>query len=101
MSRRCEITGKGVRVGHNVSHSNRKTKRRFLPNLQEQSLLSDALGLKVRLRLTPAALRTIEHNGGIDAYLGSVSSAKLPDEARRLKRRIELAAAKRAEASGV
>jgi len=92
MARRCAISGKGVQVGHNVSHANNKTKRRFLPNLQVISLLSDALGGSVRLRLTPYAIRTIEHNGGIDAYLMSVSSAKLPAEARRLKRRIEKAA---------
>ena len=63
MARKCPVTGKGVQVGHNVSHSNIKTKRRFLPNLQSQSLLSDTLG-QVRLRLTAAAIRTIEKNGG-------------------------------------
>ena len=92
MSRRCEFTGKGVQVGNNVSHANNKTKRRFLPNLQVTSVLSDALGLPVRLRLTPRAIRTIEHNGGLDAYLLGTPDAKLPAEARRLKRRIEKAA---------
>ena len=69
MSRRCFLTGKGVLVGNNVSHANNKTKRRFLPNLQQASVLSDALGQPVRLRLTTRAIRTIEHNGGLDAYL--------------------------------
>ena len=69
MSRRCQITGKGVLSGNNVSHANNKTRRRFLPNLQDTSLLSDILGTAVRMRLSPAAIRTVEHNGGIDAYL--------------------------------
>jgi large subunit ribosomal protein L28 len=67
MARRCEITGKGVQVGHNVSHANNKTKRRFLPNLQDTTLLSDALGELVRLKLTTYAIRSIEHAGGLDA----------------------------------
>jgi large subunit ribosomal protein L28 len=92
MARRCAITGRGVQVGNNVSHANNKTKRRFLPNLQTISLLSDALGGSVRLRLTVYAIRTIEINGGIDAYLMGMPNRKLPDEARRLKRRIERAA---------
>ena len=95
MSRRCVITGKGVQVGNNVSHANNKTKRRFLPNLQRGSVLSDALGHAVKLRLTTAAVRTIEHNGGIDAYLLSTPDAKLSTEAKRLKRRVETAQAKR------
>src|SRR3974390_1421471 len=66
MSRRCQITGKGVLTGNNVSHANNKTRRRFLPNLQDTSLLSDVLGMSVRLRLSTRAIRTIEHNGGID-----------------------------------
>jgi len=68
MARRCAVTGKGVQVGHNVSHANNKTKRRYLPNLQRTSVLSDVLG-SVRLRITAAAIRTIEHKGGIDAFL--------------------------------
>jgi len=92
MARRCEITGKGVQVGNHVSHANNKTKRRFMPNLQVTSLLSDALGQLVKLRLTVNAIRTIEHNGGLDAYLLSTPDAKLPADARRLKRRIEKAA---------
>lgn len=97
MARRCSVTGKGVQVGNNVSHANNKTKRRFLPNLQVTSMLSDALGFSVRLRLSSNAIRTIEHNGGLDAFLLSTADAKLPAEARRLKRRIALAAARRAE----
>ena len=96
MARRCAITGKGVQVGNKVSHANNKTKRRFLPNLQVTKLLSDALGLQVRLKLSTNAIRTIEHNGGLDAYLLSVSDGRLPTEAVRLKRRIEKAAAKKA-----
>ena len=98
MARRCSITGKGVLVGHNVSHANNKTKRRFLPNLQVTSMLSDALGHAVQLRLTPGAIRTIEKNGGLDAYLGSMPDGKLPIEARRLKRRIRAAQARKAGA---
>ena len=96
MARRCAITGKGVQVGNKVSHANNKTKRRFLPNLQVTKLLSDALGFQVRLKLSTNAIRTIEHNGGLDAYLLSVSDGRLPTEAVRLKRRIEKAAAKKA-----
>ncbi|MEX0807891.1 MAG: 50S ribosomal protein L28 [Dongiaceae bacterium] len=98
MARRCGMTGKGVLTGNNVSHANNKTRRRFLPNLQETRLLSDALGVMVRLRLCTQALRTIEHNGGLDAYLLGTSDTKLPDEARRLKRRIRKAAESRAAA---
>jgi large subunit ribosomal protein L28 len=91
MARRCPLTGKGVQVGHNVSHSNVKTKRRFLPNLQRTSVLSDVLG-PVRLRISAAAIRTIEHKGGIDAFLRNTPDRKLSPEIRRLKRRIEKAA---------
>ena len=97
MARRCDITGKGVQVGHNVSHANNKTKRRFMPNLQATALMSDALGGMIRLRLTVNAIRSIEHNGGLDAYLLATANAKLPAEARRLKRRIEKAGAKAAQ----
>jgi large subunit ribosomal protein L28 len=91
MSRRCQITGKGVLTGNNVSHANNKTRRRFLPNLQETTLLSDILGVPVRLRISTRAMRTIEHNGGIDAFLLATPSRRLADEARLLKRRIERA----------
>jgi len=96
MARRCGITGKGVQVGNNVSHANNKTKRRFMPNLQVTRLLSDTLGQQVRLRLTVNAIRTIEHNGGLDAFLLGTSDLKLPAEAKRLKRRIEKATAAKA-----
>ena len=95
MSRRCQITGKGVLTGNNVSHANNKTRRRFLPNLQDASLLSDTLGSAVRLRVCTGALRTIEHNGGIDAYLLATRNSKLTEDARALKRRIARAKAKR------
>ncbi len=97
MSRRCQITGKGVLSGNNVSHANNKTRRRFLPNLQETRLLSDVLGTQVRVRLTTQGLRTVEHNGGLDAFLLGTPDRKLPDEAKVLKRRIERARDKRAE----
>ena len=95
MARKCPVTGKGVQVGHNVSHSNIKTKRRYLPNLQTISVLSDALG-PVRLRLSAAAIRTIEFKGGIDAFLKGVPDGKLSPEILRLKRRIATATARRA-----
>ncbi len=96
MARRCAITGKGVQYGHNVSHANNKTKRRFLPNLQKTTVLSDALGQLISIRLSVNAIRTIERNGGLDEYLLAISDAKLPDEARRLKKRISKARAKAA-----
>lgn len=99
MARRCLVSGKGPMSGNNVSHSKRRTRRRFLPNLQPITLLSDALNLPVRLRLTTRGIKTIEINGGIDAWLLSVSDAKLSDEARQLKRRIEKAAERRAAAA--
>ena len=98
MARRCSITGKAALVGHSVSHANNKTKRRFLPNLQNISVLSDALRGPVRLRIAAQTIRAIEHNGGIDAYLLSKSNTKLGIEARRLKRRI-LAARRKALAA--
>ncbi|MBF0094582.1 MAG: 50S ribosomal protein L28 [Alphaproteobacteria bacterium] len=93
MARRCMITGKGVLSGNNVSHANNKTRRRFLPNLQETSVWSDALGRPVRLRVAVNGLRTIEHNGGIDAYLTAVPDTGLSREARLLKRQIKSALA--------
>jgi large subunit ribosomal protein L28 len=99
MSRRCQITGKGVLTGNNVSHANNKTRRRFLPNLQETSLLSDALGNAVKLRLCTRAIRSVERNGGIDAFLLGVPDAKLPEDARALKRRIERARARKEAAA--
>ena len=99
MSRRCQITGKGVLSGNNVSHANNKTRRRFLPNLQEASLVSDALGGQVHLRLTTNALRTIEHNGGLDAFLIGTANRRLPEEAQALKRRVMKARERRAAAA--
>jgi large subunit ribosomal protein L28 len=96
MSRRCAVTGKGVLSGNNVSHANNKTKRRFLPNLQPVSLLSDALRQTIRLRLSTRGLKTIEHAGGIDAWLLKTPNAKLDDETKRLKRRVSRALERRA-----
>jgi large subunit ribosomal protein L28 len=98
MSRRCMVTGKSVMVGNNVSHANNKTKRRFMPNLQVTSLLSDALGRPVRIRLSTRGLRTIEHNGGLDAWLLDTADTKLVPEMRRLKRQVERAKERRAAA---
>ncbi len=98
MSRRCVITGKGVLTGNNVSHANNKTRRRFLPNLQETGVLSDALNQLVRLRVSTQGLKTIEHNGGIDAFLLSMSDVRLTREARQLKRRVVKALANKAVA---
>ena len=95
MSRRCTISGKGVMSGHNVSHANNKTKRRFMSNLQVASVLSDALGHSVRLRLTPRGIKTIERNGGIDAYLLGTNDSKLTPEMTVLKRRVVAAKAKK------
>lgn len=95
MARRCDLTGKTVQAGNNVSHANNKTRRRFLPNLQETSLLSDVLG-NIRLRLSTRAIRTIEHNGGLDAFLLSQNDSKLTAEGLQLKRRLERATAKKA-----
>ena len=88
MSRRCELTGKAVQVGHLVSHSNRKTKTRFLPNLCSVSLISDALGRTVRLRIAAAALRSVEHRGGLDAFLLKAEDEDLSAKTRALKREI-------------
>lgn len=93
MSRRCMITGKGVQSGNNVSHAVNKTRRRFLPNLQSTNLQSELLGEPVRLRLSTRALRTIESKGGLDAFLLGTPNRKLPEEARRIKRRIQKKAA--------
>ena len=88
MARRCELTGKGVLTGNNVSHAQNKTRRRFLPNLHQVSLQSDALDLLVRLRVTASALRTVEKQGGLDAYLRDADDGVLSIKARRLKKRI-------------
>ena len=90
MSRRCDITGKGVMSGNNVSHAHNKTRRRFLPNVQKMTLLSETLG-PVRLKLAVATLRTIERNGGLDSYLLGSSEDKLSNEAIKLRNRIKKA----------
>jgi len=95
MARRCDINvNKGVLTGNNVSHSNRKTRRRFLPNLQSVSLMSEALGKRISLKLAPSTVRTIEHNNGIDSYLLKTPARKLADSAITLKRRIQKALTK-------
>ena len=93
MARRCSVTGKGVMTGNNVSHAHNKTRRRFLPNLQPMSLYSEALDKSVRLRLSTAAARTIEHKGGLDAYVRSTAAVDLPPELRRIKKALGKAAA--------
>jgi large subunit ribosomal protein L28 len=88
MSRKCELTGKTAQVGHKVSHSNIKTKRRFLPNLLNVTMISDALGRSVRLRVSAHAFRTVDHRGGLDAFLMKAKDDELSDKARELKRQI-------------
>ncbi len=88
MARRCSITGKGVLVGHNVSHANNKTKRRFLPNLVNVTLISEALNQNVRLRISANALRSVEHRGGLDAFLAKADVKELSQRARLLKKQI-------------
>src|SRR5438128_10239115 len=88
MSRICELTGKGRQVGHNVSHANNKTKRAFLPNLQNVTLISDALGRGVKLRVSMNGLRSVEHVGGLDNWLIKTPGEKLSLKARRLTREI-------------
>lgn len=88
MSRRCELTGKAVQAGNLVSHSNHKTKTRFLPNLCSVRLISDALGRSVRLRIAAATLRSVEHRGGLDAFLVKAKDEDLSAKTRALKREI-------------
>ena len=94
MSRRCELTGKGVQYGNNVSHANNKTRRRYLPNLQQVSLMSEVLGRTVQLRVSVAAIRSVEHRGGLDAFLMDTRDAELSVELRRLKKQIRKASEK-------
>lgn len=89
MARRCELTGKGVLVGNAVSHANNKTKRRYLPNLCNVHLLSDALGQSVSLKISAKALKSVEHRGGLDAFLIKADKEELSPKARKLKRDIE------------
>ena len=88
MTRRCEITGKVPMVGNNVSHANNKTKRRFLPNLQEASFYSVALQKNVKIKTTTHGMRTVEHNGGLDGYLLSIAPTKLPESLRKIRKQI-------------
>jgi len=89
MSRRCDLTGKAPQTGHKVSHSNRKTKRRFLPNLLNVTMTSDSLGRGVRLRVSANALKSVDHRGGLDAFLIKAKNDDLSAKARELKRQIE------------
>ncbi len=89
MSRRCELTGKGPMVGNNVSHANNKTKRRFLPNLQDVTLESEALGRSFRLKISNHALRSVDHRGGLDAFLAKAKDDELSSDALAIKKEIK------------
>lgn len=93
MARRCDLTGKGVLTGNNVSHAHNKTRRRFLPNVQDMALHSEALGRPVRLRVSTSALRTVESKGGLDAFLLDAKDGQLSLRAKRLKKAVRKAAA--------
>jgi large subunit ribosomal protein L28 len=93
MSRRCELTGKSPMVGNNVSHANNKTKRRFLPNLNDVSLTSDTLNQTLSFRISASALRSVDHRGGLDAFLAKADEAELSPKALKLKRDIAKAQA--------
>ena len=93
MARRCELTGKGVMMGNNVSHALNRTRRRFLPNLVNVTLISDALSRSVKLRITTSALRTVEHRGGLDAFLMKAADGELSDRARGIKKEVRAALA--------
>ena len=93
MSRVCELSGKGPMVGNKISHANNKTKRRFLPNLNDVTLLSDVLGQSFKLRISSAALRTVDHRGGLDAFLSKAHDTELSDKALKIKKDIEKAQA--------
>src|SRR5689334_3672632 len=88
MSRKCELTGKTAQVGHKVSHSNRKTKRRFLPNLLNVTVISDALGRSIRLRISANALKSVDHRGGLDAFLLAAKDQDLSPRALEIKRQV-------------
>lgn len=89
MARRCELSGKGVMSGNNVSHAMNKTRRRFLPNLNNVTLMSDTLGRSFKLRVSMHALRSVEHNGGLDNYLLKTRDESLSDRAAKIKREIK------------
>lgn len=88
MSRRCQFTGKGVQSGNNVSHANNKTRRRFLPNLNDVTLISDKLGQSYSLRISAAALRSVDHRGGLDAFLAKAKDDELSPRALKIKREL-------------
>ena len=88
MARRCELTGKGPMTGNNVSHAKNRTRRRFLPNLTETKLMSEALGRTVRLKVSTSALRTVDHRGGLDAFLLKAKDAELSENALKVKKEI-------------
>ncbi len=91
MARRCDLTGKGVQSGNNVSHAHNKTRRRFLPNLQNVTVISDVLGKQLNMRIATKTLRTIEHKGGLDKFLLGTVNNKLSDKAIFIKRQIKKA----------
>ena len=99
MARRCELTGKGVLRGHNVSHANNKTRRTFEPNLCQVTLSSDLLGQSFRLRVSAHGLRTVDHRGGLDAFLLKERAENLSPKALKIKRALEKAQAKAAAAA--
>ena len=88
MSRRCELTGKGPMSGNNVSHAKNRTRRRFLPNLQDVSLQSDVLGRTLKFKVSSAALRTVDHRGGLDAFMAKAKDAELSADALKVKKEI-------------
>jgi len=91
MSRRCELTGKGVMVGNNVSHANNKTKRLFLPNLNDVTILSEILDRSFKFRVSAAALRTVDHRGGLDGFMAKAKDSELSEKALKVKREIQKA----------
>ncbi len=93
MSRRCELTGKGPMVGNNVSHAKNRTRRRFLPNLNDVTLMSDTLGRSFKLRISASALRTVDHRGGLDAFLAKAKDEDLSANALKIKKDIAKAQA--------
>ena len=93
MSRRCELTGKGPMTGNNVSHANNKTRRRFLPNLNDVTLMSEVLGRTFKLRVSSAALRTVDHRGGLDGFMAKAKEAELSPNALKIKKEIDKAQA--------
>ena len=92
MSRVCELTGKGPMTGNNVSHANNKTRRRYLPNLNDVTLMSEVLGRTVKLRISAAALRTVDHRGGLDGFMAKAKADELSPRALKIKKEIEKAA---------